>query len=271
MTQGGVSASVQQTPQKLIVDLEEKYDVAIGVSLRDQNARVLLEWRSRERFPMTSTVKALACARVYELGLENQSAPISVVEPVTYSTVYGSIEPNTQISLKQACRTALSTSDNRAANFIFKLTGGPQALTAWLREKGDTTTRSDRIEPTLNLSGKNEYRDTTTPSNATLNWQRLDTQLTPKAHHQWLADLAANQIADHLFRASLPEDWRVYDRTGAGSDDFSATRAIHAILVNPEGQRYYAALHIKAAPGTSLEQRDAVLKQAIHVIYETID
>lgn len=154
---------------------------------------------------MTSTVKALACARVYELGLENQSAPISVVEPVTYSPVYGSIEPNTQISLKQACRTALSTSDNRAANFIFKLTGGPQALTAWLREKGDTTTRSDRIEATLNLSGKNEYRDTTTPSNATLNWQWLDTQLTPKAHHQWLADLATNKWPTTSFEQVFPK------------------------------------------------------------------
>ena len=30
VTQGGASASVQQTPQKLIVDLEEKYD-AIGL------------------------------------------------------------------------------------------------------------------------------------------------------------------------------------------------------------------------------------------------
>lgn len=220
---------------------------------------------------MTSTVKAPACARVYDLELENQGAPISVVKPVTYSPVYGSLEPNTQISLKQACRVLLSSSDNRAANFVFELSGGPKALTAWLREKGDTTTRSDRIEPALNLSGKNEYRDTTTPSNATLNWQRLDTQLSTKAHNQWLADLAANQVADHLFRASLPEGWQLYDRTGAGSDDFSATRAIHAILVNSEGQRYYAALHIKAAPGPPLEQRDTVLKHVIHLIYETID
>ena len=265
------TASKRQNPQETIVKIEKKYDSAIGVSLRDESGKVLLEWRSRERFPMTSTVKALACARVYELGLENQSAPIGTVKPVTHSPVYGSAKPSMPLSLKQACRAALSTRDNRAANFVFKLTGGPKALTAWLREKDDTTTRIDRIEPDLNLSGKNDYRDTTTPSNATLNWQRLDTQLPTQAHNQWLADLAANQVAAHLFRANLPQGWILYDRTGAGSDDFSATRAIHAILVNPKGQRYYAALHIKAAPGTSLEQRDHVLKQVIHIIYNTID
>ena len=56
-----------QDSQNAIVTIEQKYDAAIGVSLRDAEGKVLLEWRSRERFPLTSTVKALECARVYEL------------------------------------------------------------------------------------------------------------------------------------------------------------------------------------------------------------
>ncbi len=55
----------QQDSQNAIVTIEQKYDAAIGVSLRDAEGKVLLEWRSRERFPLTSTVKALECARVY--------------------------------------------------------------------------------------------------------------------------------------------------------------------------------------------------------------
>lgn len=145
----------QQDSQNAIVSIEQKYDAAIGVSLRDAEGKVLLEWRSRERFPLTSTVKALECARVYELGLEKRSAPIKTTPVVPHSPVYGTVNPDTKVTLKEACRAALSQSDNRAANFIFVHTGGPKALTEWLRQKGDNTTQSDRLEPDLNLSGKN--------------------------------------------------------------------------------------------------------------------
>lgn len=258
----------QQDSQNAIVAIEQKYDAAIGVSLRDADGKVLLEWRSRERFPLTSTVKALECARVYELGLENLSAPIKITPAVPHSPIYGTENPDTKVTLKEACRAALSQSDNRAANFIFELTGGPQALTAWLRQKGDNTTYSDRLEPDLNLSGKNEYRDTTTPSNASLNWQRFDTELPQGARAQWLEDLAANQMAGNLFRSRLPEGWTLYDRSGAGSDNFYATRANHAILVTDKGDCYYVAVHLKAPAGTSLDKRDAILQQAIKVVIQ---
>lgn len=261
------TAPTSKASQAAIVALEKKYDAAIGVSLRDAEGKVLLEWRSRERFPLTSTVKALECARVYELGLENHYAPIKTTPIVPHSPVYGKVDPDTQVTLKEACRAALSQSDNRAANFIFVNTGGPKALTEWLRQKGDNTTRSDRLEPDLNLSGKNEYRDTTTPSNASLNWQRFDTQLPESARSQWLADLAANQMAGNLFRSRLPENWTLYDRSGAGSDEFCATRANHAILVTDKGVRYYAAVHLKAPAGTTMEKRDTILQQAIKVVY----
>lgn len=107
------------------------------------------------------------------------------------------------MTLKEACRAALSQSDNRAANFIFVHTGGPKALTEWLRQKGDNTTRSDRLEPDLNLSGKNEYRDTTTPSNASLNWQRFDSTLPQAAREQWLSDLASIWSRTKVF-ATMP-------------------------------------------------------------------
>lgn len=261
------TAPTSKASQAAIVALEKKYDAAIGMSLRDAKGKVLLEWRSRERFPLTSTVKALECARVYELGLENHYAPIKTTPIVPHSPVYGKVDPDTQVTLKEACRAALSQSDNRAANFIFVHTGGPKALTEWLRQKGENTTRSDRLEPDLNLSGKNEYRDTTTPSNASLNWQRFDSTLPQAAREQWLSDLASNQMAGNLFRSRLPENWTLYDRSGAGSDEYCATRANHAILVTDKGVRYYAAVHLKAPAGTPMEKRDAILQQAIEVVY----
>ncbi len=260
-----------EASQRALAAIEKEHDAAIGLSLRDANGKVLLEWRSRERFPLTSTVKALECARVYDEGLESRSAPIKTTPVVPHSPVYGEVEPDTRVTLKEACRAALSQSDNRAANFIFVLTGGPEGLTAWLKAKGDDVTRSDRLEPDLNLSGKNEYRDTTTPSNAALTWQRLDGGLSQKAREQWLEDLAANKMAGNLLRSRLPEGWTLYDRSGAGSDALCATRANHGILVAPGGERYYAALHLKAAPGTPLEKRDAILQKAVEVVYRFLE
>lgn len=264
-------ATVDDSPwQAAIHAIERSQKVAIGLSLRDASGKVLLEWRSRERFPLTSTVKALQCARVYDLGLEQIRAPIGSVAVVAHSPVYADSSPDTVISLKQACRAALSQSDNRAANFIFLHTGGPEALTRWMRQCGDNTTQSNRIEPQLNLSSANDTRDTTTPSNATLLWQRLDKTLSEKAHALWLSDLAANRTADNLFRAYLPEDWKLFDRSGASSDSFCSTRAIHALLVDNWGKRYYAAIHLRANARTKLADRDEILQKTILVVYDCL-
>ena len=260
-----------KSSQERIIAIEQKYNVRLGVSVRDENGKVLLEWRSRERFPLTSTVKALQCARVYDLGLENVRAPINTVKAVAHSPVLGSIDPKTEISLKEACRAALSQSDNRAANFIFFHTGGPKALTTWLRQKADQTTRSDRLEPDLNRFSPNEYRDTTTPSNATLTWYRLDSSMAQSAQTKWLEDLASNQTAANLLRLYLPKGWLLYDRSGAGSDSNCSSRALHAILVSDEGDRYYVALHLLAPAKTPLMQRDAIMQKAIEVIYRQLN
>ena len=258
-------------PQKILVQLECTRDVELGVSLRDSSGKVLLEWRSRERFPLTSTVKALQCARVYDLALGNNLATIDSVANVAHSPVYGLAAPETLISLKQACRAALSQSDNRAANFIFRHTGGPKALTEWLRLQGDNVTRSDRIEPDLNLSSTRDPRDSTTPSNASQLWYKLDTTLLPQAHKQWLADFASNQASRNLFDSVLPAGWQIFDRTGAGSSNENATRAWHAIMLTETGERYYVAVHVRSPAKTELSHRDETLRQVFRILTQVIN
>ncbi len=258
-------------PQKILVQLECTRDVELGVSLRDSSGKVLLEWRSRERFPLTSTVKALQCARVYDLALGNNLAAIGSVANVAHSPVYGLATPETLISLKQACRAALSQSDNRAANFIFRHTGGPKALTEWIRLLGDSITRSDRIEPDLNLSSTRDPRDSTTPSNASQLWYKLDTTLLQQARKQWLADLASNQASSDLFDSVLPAGWQIFDRTGAGSSNENATRAWHAIMLTETGARYYAAVHVRSPAKTELAHRDETLRQVFRILTRVIN
>lgn len=95
-----VQAAGDYSPwQAAVRAIERSHKVAIGLSLRDASGKVLLEWRSRERFPLTSTVKALQCARVYDLGLEQIHAPIGSVAVVAHSPVYADSSPDTVVSL----------------------------------------------------------------------------------------------------------------------------------------------------------------------------
>ena len=58
-TAATVAQQTNKASQEAIVALEKKYNAAIGVSLRDAEGKVLLEWRSRERFPLPVPSKLL--------------------------------------------------------------------------------------------------------------------------------------------------------------------------------------------------------------------
>ena len=95
--------------------------------------------------------------------------------------------------------------------------------------------------------------------------------MSKSAQTKWLEDLASNQTAANLLRLYLPKGWLLYDRSGAGSDSNCSSRALHAILVSDEGDRYYVALHLLAPAKTPLMQRDAIMQKAIEVIYRQLN
>ena len=57
----------------------------------------------------------------------------------------------------------VEASSNSAANTLLQRIGGPQSLTQYLRSLGDTDTRLDRNEPSVNTNLPSDPRDTTTP------------------------------------------------------------------------------------------------------------
>lgn len=261
---------LQADLREQLAHFEASHGVAVGLSVRDGAGKVLFESRSRERFALTSTVKALLCAMVYDKGLEKEPHALGPADPAGHAPVLGKSAPAPLLTLQEACRAALSVSDNRAANFVFAHTGGPKTLTAWLRAKSDSCTRSDRTEAVLNDWAPGEWLDTTTPSNASLTWKRLDTTLTTKARGLWLANLSSmalpGPVASHLCTG-----WTVFARTGAGSGEKAATRALQAILVNAKSECFYLALHLVAPAGTSLPAREALLGEVFGHVVEMLE
>jgi beta-lactamase class A len=123
------------------------------------------------------------------------------------------------LSVAALCEAAITLSDNTAGNLLLASFGGPAALTAFLRTLGDTQTRLDRNEPTLNESTPGDPRDTTTPNAMLANMRTLllTDRLSVNSCAQLRDWLIANKTGGKRIRAKLPKDWRVGDKTGTGS------------------------------------------------------
>jgi beta-lactamase class A len=115
---------------------------------------------------------------------------------------------------------AVTVSDNTAANLLLATMGGPAGLTAYVRSLGDTMTRLDRNEPTLNTAIAGDPRDTTTPAAmlGDLNTLLLGTALSPASRETLTRWLVENKTGNARIRAGVPKDWRVGDKTGTGAN-----------------------------------------------------
>ncbi|MGE6482039.1 RTG family carbenicillin-hydrolyzing class A beta-lactamase [Psychrobacter namhaensis] len=256
-----------------VTNAETELGARIGLAVHDLETGKRWEYKSNERFPLSSTFKTLACANVLQrvdLGKERMDRVVRFSESnlVTYSPVTEKHVGKKGMSLAALCQATLSTSDNSAANFILQAIGGPKALTRFLRSVGDDTTRLDRWETELNEAVPGDKRDTTTPIAMVTTLEKLlvGETLSIKSRQQLVAWLKGNEVGDALFRKGVPNDWIVADRTGAGG---YGTRAITAVMWPPNRKSIVAALYITETDA-SFEERNAVIAKIGEQIAKTV-
>ncbi|RCK33912.1 beta-lactamase TEM [Thalassospira xiamenensis] len=256
-----MAASANDRLLDAVQTVETRLDARVGVSILNvENGR---EWQYRadERFPLTSTFKLLACAAVlHKVDRESETLDRRITyrsdDLVTYSPITEK-HVDSGMTIGELCEAALHLSDNTAANLVLDVLGGPDVLTAYLRDIGDDVTRLDRIEPDLNAATPGDARDTTTPNamRATLTYLLLGDALSLESR-QILEDwLTGNQVGGPLLRAGLPDDWKIADRTGAGG---FGSRAIVAVIWPPERKPVIAAIYITQT-SASMEERNAAI------------
>jgi len=195
----------------------------LGVAVLDTASGTLAGYRLDERFAMCSTFKFVAVATVLarvDAGQERLDRRIVVTRaslldwsPVTSKRVGGA-----GMTVGGLCEAAISVSDNAAAGLLLADIGGPAAVTAFARPVGDTVTRLDRTEPTLNEGTPGDPRDTSTPRAMaqTLRTVLLGNVLSDASRAlliQWMT--VASTGAGRL-RAGLPPGWRIAHKTGTG-------------------------------------------------------
>jgi beta-lactamase class A len=202
--------------------LEVQYDARLGVYALNTETGRTIAYRQHERFAMCSLFKTLSAAQVlrdYDRCGDFLARLIHYTEAdlVEHSPIT-SQHLDTGMAVRDLCAAAIGFSDNTAANLLLKHTAGPPGITRFCRSIGDRYTRLDRWETKLNTAIPGDLRDTTTPSAIGRSYQRLvlGWELSPPDRQQLTAWLKANTTSTHRFKAGLPDDWILADKTGSG-------------------------------------------------------
>jgi beta-lactamase class A len=204
------------------VDLEKQHTGSrIGIAGIDPATNRRVEYHANERFLMCSTFKVLAVAAVLKRvddGKEKLDRFVSYSEGqlLSYAPVTREHVKEGGMTLDALCAAAIQESDNTAANLLLESIGGPGGVTDIARSLGDTFTRLDRNEPSLNVASKGDERDTTTPAAMGRDLERLFTSdfLSAASRERLERWMQGNKTGAGLIRASVPADWQVGDKTG---------------------------------------------------------
>ncbi|NMJ39626.1 class A beta-lactamase [Roseomonas sp. JC162] len=252
--------------------IERREGGRLGVAVLDLGHRRAAEHRSGDRFPMASTFKMLAAGAVLariDAGQDSLDRRIRFGrgDLVTYSPVTEGQVGGEGMTVAALLEAMMTLSDNTAANLLLTAIGGPEGLTAFLRRHGDAVTRLDRMETALNEARPGDPRDTTSPAAmlATMRALTLGEVLSAASRARLVALMEGNRVSGGLFRARLPQGWRIGDRSGAGGFN---TRGIAAVIWPSGGQApLLVTAYLAEGPQQTLAARDAVLAEVAAAIF----
>lgn len=233
----------------------------IGVSIYDVTANDIWNYNGNTKFPLMSTFKVLACAKLLsdvEKGLQSfdNSTVIKKDSLISWSPITEKIVGE-KMSLNEACSAAMIMSDNTATNIVLSAIKGPKALTQFMRSIGDDVTRLDRIEPDLNEALDGDIRDTTTPnamvkSLHTLLFGDVLSQASKTQLKQWMID---NKVTGSLLRSVLPHNWLIADRSGSGG---YGSRAIAAVVWSEKRTPLIISIYLTQTEASFAQRNKAI-------------
>jgi beta-lactamase class A len=253
----------QQQINNRLAAIEKEIGGRLGVKVvSDDSFRI--EYRTDERFPMCSTFKAIAAACVLSRdGVKSLADMIAygTKDLLEYAPVTKEHIQDGGMSLGDLCAAAVEYSDNTAGNLILRRIGGPTELTNYFRSLGDTVSRLDRTEPTLNTAVAGDERDTTSPAAMAndlvelLLRDRLEVDARERLEN-WMLNC---KTGDKRLRAGLPHDWTVADKTGTGEN---GTAGDIALVQRPHGYPMIVVVYIHGATSPAGDINAAFVKVA---------
>jgi len=260
-------------PDPIFKRMEARLGGRVGLAVLDTGSGKSLSWRGDERFAMCSSFKWLLAATVLahadqgHLRLD-QRISYTAAQLLANSPVTGAHVKEGGMQIEDLCAAAVEESDNAAANLLLARLGGPKAVTAYARSLGDTTTRLDRNEPSLNDNRPGDPRDTTTPNAMAKTMKTVWTgdALKQASRGKLLDWLRKCDTGAHRLRAGLPVRWGEGDKTGTGARGAAVD---NAIIWPPNRPPILAAAYLSDSdkPVETLEAAHAELGRMIGTIF----
>lgn len=227
-------------------EIEKETGGRLGVALIDKTGALLLGFNRDDRFAMCSTFKAPLAAAVLtgaeggKFGLEGTIA-FSKDDLLDYAPVVKKNLKRGRMSMSELAQAAVEVSDNSAANLLLPMLGGPPGLTAFMRAHGDTVSRLDRNEPTLNENAEGDERDTTSPAAmAGLMGRLFFRDLAAESADKLRAWFNASSTGDKRIKAGLPQGWTSGSKTGTCGTAYNDV----ALVKSPDGDEYILAIYL---------------------------
>jgi beta-lactamase class A len=268
----GCAASVTRREADLaarLAALQSRYGGRLGVYVLDTGSRRAFGLNEQDRFAMCSTFKLLLAAAILakadtgKIDLEHR-VRFGPQDMLPHAPVTSAWLEAGAMNVRQLCAAAVEASDNPAANLLLALIGGPTGLTEFLRGIGDPVTRLDRTELALNTNIAGDPRDTTTPHAMVETVQRLLTGsvLATPSRDLLIRWLVNSSTGLQRVRAGLPQDWKVGDKTGTGTN--GAVNDV-AIAWPPGRAPLIAAVYMSESklPTKELEQAHAQIGRLV--------
>lgn len=271
---GGTAAAAGGALEKRLAALEARHKGRLGVAILNLATGAQLGHRTDERFLMCSTFKALLAAHILaRVDREEETLDRRIVvkksDLVEWAPVVEKRVGGDGISIAELCEATITLSDNAAANLLLASSGGPKAVTQFLRGFGDGITRLDRTEPALNYhETPDDERDTTTPVAMVETLRKLifGDVLSPRSKAQLAAWLVMNKTGDTRLRAGFPADWMTGDKTGTNGDKAGNANDV-AIAWSPNRGAIIVSAFVEM-PGISGDERNAVIAEVGRIAAE---
>ncbi|GAA2454124.1 class A beta-lactamase [Streptomyces glaucus] len=252
-------------------ELERRYDARLGVYARNVRTGSVVAHRAQERFAMCSTFKAFAAAAV--LRDHGHCAPLDKVihypdRDILPNSTVTERHVATGMTVGDLCAAAIQHSDNTAGNLLLRQIGGPSGLTRFFRSIGDQVSRLDRWETDLNAAVPGDLRDTTTPHAVAggLEQLTLGRALDDTARGHLVTWLEGNTTSSRRFRAGLPQDWTVADKTGTG--EYATANDIGVAWTTERTPIVLAVLSSRADRDAAVD--DALIADAARIVARTL-
>jgi len=243
-------------------EIEKETGGRLGVALVDKSGALLLGFNRDERFAMCSTFKAPLAAAVLigaeggKFGLEGE-IPFSGDDILDYAPVVKKNKKRGRMSMGELAQAAVEVSDNSAANLLLPMLGGPEGLTSFMRAHGDTATRLDRNEPTLNENAEGDPRDTTTPAAmAGLMGRLFFRDMKPESVDKLRSWFNASSTGDKRIKAGLPAGWTSGSKTGTCGTAYNDVALVNA----PNGDEYILAIYLDR-PSVDAKKAEAAIAE----------